>query len=523
MPALTFYARRCQAISPYDWIDSEPQLYSIGLCNYRPIPANGERTIHTHLSDYEYLSSNNIFYTMMADNLRVVHYCFTDDKRDNYINMTRYDQQGSLYYWGFRYNGHDYEFATAQGYMGSVGKYILFSDYDLTTQTISCTCAYDSVTHDYTLYGGITIGDVYPSQGSPEYKIQQFKALLNLAPGPDPYGDPYTEGGGSSVIGGGSGNYDSTSDPVSVPSLPTFGASEAGFITLFNPNISDLNDLSRYMWVNPLFDMENWKKIFADPMQAIIGLSIVPVTVSTSGTANVTIGNIRTSVVMPLVDSQYATVDCGSITVNEFWGGYLDYAPYTKVEIYLPYCGIHPLNIDDVMGKTVQVVYHIDILSGGCCVFIKCNDAILYSFAGQCCTNIPMTSENWTRSIHGVLTAAISLGSMVATDGKTAPMALPQFASAVTNDLKPTVERSGALSGSVGLLSYQKPYLIFTRPRQAVPANQNKFLGYPSYITAQISTLSGYTEFESIHLDHIGCTDAELIELENLLKAGVIL
>lgn len=523
MPALTFYARRCQPVSPYTWIDPAPRLFSIGLCNYRPIPADGTRTINTQISDYEYLSTDNIYYALMADNINDARYCLTNDPTKNFIYLGRRDYESTNVTWYFNYNNSICAWITLQGYEGTVGKYLLFSDYDLTADTICCTCAYSTARQNYTLYGGGKIGTYDTSTYTQAQQIQMFKDLLNLAPGPDPYGDPYTEGGGSTSVGGGTGNFDSSSEAVPVPSLPTLSASEAGFITLFNPSVTNLSDLSRYMWVNPLFDMANWKKIFADPMDAILGLSIVPVTVPTSGSANVNIGNITTSIVMPLVSSQYVTVDCGSIQVNEFWGGYLDYAPYTKLEIYLPYCGIHPLNIDDIMGKTIQVVYHIDILSGGCCAFIKSGDAILYSFAGQCCANIPITNENWTRLINGVLSSAIAIGSMMASDGATAPHAAPQLASAVTNDLKPTVERSGAMSGTTGILAYQKPYLIFTRPRQAVPANQNKFLGYPSYITATISDLRGFTEFESVHLDHIGCTDAELTELENLLKAGVIL
>ena len=225
---------------------------------------------------------------------------------------------------------------------------------------------------------------------------------------------------------------------------------------------------------------------------------------------------------MPLVSNQYVVVNCGSIQVKEFWGGYLDYSPYTKAEIYLPYCGIHAIDIDDIMGKTVNVVYHIDILSGACCVYVKCDTAVLYTFIGQCSSSIPITGDNWTNVINGVLSAAVSVGSMVATGGSTAPMAIPQLASTVTNSLKPSIEKSGAMGGTGGLLAYQYPYLIITRPRQALPEDQNKFMGYPSFVTVELSTLRGYTEVEHVHLENIGATDSELKEIVTLLKNGVI-
>ena len=418
---------------------------------------------------------------------------------------------GRLMVNGAGYNFMSGEFATRPN------SYAVFTDIpkiDSPSNTImqGSFCATSKEATEYRLY----------SRGYlPDDVRRALFTLIAKAPGPEPDPDPY-KGGGISVIGGGIGNFDTSSESINIPGLPATTAVSTGFLTLFNPSTTNLRDLASYMWANPLFDLSAWRKIFADPMGAILGLSIVPVTVPTSGTAEVTVGNIPTGIEMPLVSSQYVVVDCGSIQVKEFWGGYLDYSPYTKAEIYLPYCGIHAIDIDDIMGKTVNVVYHIDILSGACCVYVKCDTAILYTFIGQCSSSIPITGDNWTNVINGVLSAAVSVGSMVATGGATAPMALPQLASTVTNSLKPSIEKSGAMGGTGGLLAYQYPYLIITRPRQALPENQNKFMGYPSFVTAKLETLRGYTEVEQVHLENINATDSELKEIETLLKNGVI-
>lgn len=362
----------------------------------------------------------------------------------------------------------------------------------------------------------------------------------NVPPAPDP-SDPFSNGGTTEGTGGpsggsGGGNFDHTSDPIDIPSLPTLSAVDTGFITLFNPSAAQLRDLATYMWSNPLFDLDAWKKIFADPMDAILGLSIVPVNVPSGSAAPVTVGNISTGVSMTKATAQYVEVDCGSLNVSEFWGAYLDYAPYTKCEINLPYCGIHPIDIDDIMGKTVTVKYHIDILSGACTAFVKCGDSVLYEFVGQCAASIPITGDNWTNVINGVMQIAASVGSMVATGGLAAPVtganAVESVGKAVAIDasiastimsMKPAIEKSGSLGGVGGMLATQKPYLILSRPRQALPVNQNTFTGYPSYITFVLSDLSGYTEIESIHLENVPATSAELDEIITLLKGGVIL
>lgn len=358
------------------------------------------------------------------------------------------------------------------------------------------------------------------------YKINAFDDVDLLTDGSiifDEYNipDPYKPGGESGT-GGGTGDFDDQSDPVTIPALPQVSAVNTGFITIFNPTISEMLSLSTYMWSNPLFDVSAWKKIFADPMQAILGLSIVPVAVPDGGRKVVTVGNIPTGIEMTTAASQYVVVDCGSLNVNEFWGAYLDYDPFTKAEIYLPYIGTHALAVDDIMGKTVSVVYHIDILSGACCAYVKCGDSVLYSFTGQCASSIPITGDNWTNVINGALSIAGSIGSMVATGGMSAPMEIDNIASTAVNSMKPSIEKSGSMGGTGGLLGVQTPYLILTRPRQALPKDQNVFKGYPAFITATMGDLSGYTEIETVHLEDIPATDAEIVEIENILKTGVI-
>ena len=388
---------------------------------------------------------------------------------------------------------------------------------------------------DYSKYLILGFGAFYTSSGkstwvrmarlansgySSEF-IEFFKNANSDTRPPKECTDPYGKGGDSET-GGGTGDFDGTGNDIDIPDLPTLSSVDTGFITLFNPSASELRNLANYMW-GDLFDVSTWKKIFADPMDAILGLSIVPVAVPNGGSSDITVGNISTGVSMNKAASQYVAVDCGTLNVNEYWGGYLDYDPYTKAEIYLPYIGIHPLAVDDIMNKPVHVVYHIDILSGACCAYVKCGGSVLYSFVGQCSCSIPITGNDWTNVVNGALSIAASIGTMVATGGASAPMSVTSIASTSVNSMKPNVEKSGSLGGMGGMLGVQTPYLILTRPRQALPARQNEFMGYPSFITMSLGDCSGYTEIEKIHLENIPATEQELSEIENLLKGGVIL
>lgn len=311
--------------------------------------------------------------------------------------------------------------------------------------------------------------------------------------------------------------------------MPQLSAVDTKFITLFNPTIEELQNLASYMW-SSLFDLDAWKKIFADPIDSILGLSIVPVSVPEGGKAVVTVGNISTGVSMTKAASQYVTVDCGSLNVNEYWGAYLDYEPFTKAELYLPYIGTRTISVDDIMGKNVHIKYNVDILTGACGAYVKCGNSVLYNYVGQCSGSIPITGNDWTNVINGIISIASAVGAVVGGGaiggvggavGAAASVA-PSATSTVVNSMKPIVQKSGSLSSVGGMLGIQKPYLILTRPRQALPANQNTFMGYPSFITMQLSSCSGFTQISSIHLENIPATPGELNELESILREGVI-
>ena len=338
--------------------------------------------------------------------------------------------------------------------------------------------------------------------------------------------NPY-EDGGDSDDGGGGGDFDNTSEDIEVPTLPTSSATASGFVNIFAPTLNQLNQLASYMWSSEFYD--NIVKLWADPMNVILGLSIVPVNVPVDDIREVKCGNVSSGVSMYHASTQFVMLDCGTINVNEYWGAYLDYSPYTKIQLYLPYCGTHSLDIDDIMGRSINVTYHIDILSGSCVAFVKSSgkglNSVLYEFSGNVSTQIPVTGENFSRLIQTAISSVASLGSTVATGGLSAPMAISTIGSLANNvaNSKPEIERSGSMSGSTGLMGIQKPYLILTRPKQCIPKNVQKFKGFPSMKFQKLSDVKGFTIISEILLKNITASDEEIAEIKNLLKEGVIL
>ena len=367
----------------------------------------------------------------------------------------------------------------------------------------------------------------------PQSWVDDLNGLDVYEPDTDPYSDD-----DESETGGGSDSGDQDAwddgDTTPVPGLPELSATDTGFITLYNPNLLELQNLASYMWTG-LFDVNNFRKIVANPMDTILGLSIVPVNVPAGTSQAVMVGNISTGVSMTKAASQYVEVDCGKIKIKELRHSYLDYSPYTKISIMLPYIGSHDLTIDQLYASddgALGCIYHIDILSGACVAFITFNDDVIAQYSGQCAVSIPINGNDFTNTIRA-LTGLVSAGvGMVASGGLSAPVSAASIAGGITAaantavnvaSSKPTYSRSGNIGGANGIMAVQKPYVILERPRLCAPANQNKYAGYPGYITYSLSNLSGFTQIEHIRLNGIPMTDSERTELLSMLREGVIL
>lgn len=356
-----------------------------------------------------------------------------------------------------------------------------------------------------------------------DISITAFDPIENT----DPYivDDPATFGGG-----GGAGEDPDEIEKATIPPLPELSAVDTGLVTLYTATNAQLQSLGGYLWSN-LWDIEtNFKKLFADPMNCLIGLSIVPVTPSAGGAVNVKFGNITTNIALNKLSSQFVELDCGSVNIKEYVGSFLDYSPYVNISLYLPYVGYRELSPDDVMNDTIHVVYHIDVLSGGCCAMIETGrKGLLYSFNGSCITNVPITAINYSGAIQNAVSAVgAGLTTVAGIATGAAPVAAVGAASMLSSaantamNSKPTIQRSGSMGGSAGLMSYQKPLLVITRPRMSVPDKLNKFVGLTTNVTMNLSQVKGFTQVEHVHLSGIAATQDEKDELMTLLRQGVI-
>ena len=311
------------------------------------------------------------------------------------------------------------------------------------------------------------------------------------------------------------------------PAIAGGGGSATGLANLYNPTLAQVKQFSRWLWGSDGLNLDQFKKLLQDPMQAIIGLHVIYATPSTGANRDIQVGYINSGVPSKIVTEQYTEIDCGTVTINEYFGDARDYSPYTQVYCYLPFIGIVELNADDVVNSTLDIKYKIDVLTGCCLAQLTVKkyglNAVLYTYTGNCAVQMPITSGNYLSTVASLLGAVVSGAAAVATGGALAPVAIGAAANAMGGGARASVAMSGSLGSNAGAMGIRKPYLIIKRVESADANGYNEFYGYPTNKRVNLSQLTGYVRVKEIHLSGTNATEDEQNEIVTLLKEGVIL
>lgn len=292
---------------------------------------------------------------------------------------------------------------------------------------------------------------------------------------------------------------------------------------IYNPTQGELNSFGSWLWSSNFVDQ--LLKLFNDPMQAIIGLHKVFAPPAISGASTIKVGYLDSGVSSNVVGNQYTTIDCGSVNISEYFGNVFDYDPFTQIYIYLPFVGIERLDIGEVMRGSVGVKYHVDVLTGACLAEITVirdgAGGILYTFAGNCAVQYPVSSGSYMGIVASLASIAGGVVGTIASGGALAPVAMGAVSGIMNAHTR--VNHSGAFSGNAGAMGVKTPYIIITRPQTCLADNFPAFDGYPANKTTPLSACSGFVKCETCHVENVPATDAELSEIEMLLKGGVII
>ena len=330
-----------------------------------------------------------------------------------------------------------------------------------------------------------------------------------------------------------------TIDPAPPPVIPLPFSSTTGLISVYHPTQSELLAFCNWLWVT--WQDATIEKIWNNPFDGIITLFELYCTPTDVGRKTIRSGFLDSNVSSETI-SRYTEIDCGSIGVPEYFGNYLDYAPYSKCHIYLPFIGIIELNVDDIVGHGVNVTYRIDEYNGSCIAMITVAKStsvngtdveysnIMYQFSGNCAVDLPIAGGSQAAIKAGMLEAAAwGLGSVVGgIMSGSSPLSIGAgmaygAASAVHSlvSAKSSVQHSGSFGASFGALGNKKPFIIVTRPKQIQVPNYQELYGYPAHKMVTIGDCTGYLRCREVHVISPTASDEEKTLIEQMLKEGV--
>lgn len=329
-------------------------------------------------------------------------------------------------------------------------------------------------------------------------------------------------------------------DPLP-PTIALPFSSTTGLISVYNPTQSELLSFAQWLWVT--WQDATIEKIWNNPFDGVITLFELYCTPTIVGRKNIRSGFLDSGVAADTV-SRYTEIDCGSIGIPEYYGNYLDYSPYSKAFIYLPFIGVVEVSVDDIVGHCVNITYRIDEYNGSCIAMITVAKIttvngeeveysnLLYQFSGNCAVELPLAGGTQAAIRAGMIQAA-SYGITGAIGG-IASMLSGGIASGVSQiangvgaavgslvSAKSSVQHSGSFGASYGAMGGKIPYITIIRPKQIQVPNYNLLYGYQAHKAVNVGSCTGYLRCREVHVHSSTASNEEKALIEQLLKEGV--
>lgn len=345
---------------------------------------------------------------------------------------------------------------------------------------------------------------------------------------------------------GPSGDDEDNNDPVNTAGAPyAKGLVNYYAMTAGSPLINHISE-ALSTW-----DLQNTGK---DLYKNLVSCKLIkpPAPIPTSGSEPLTIYGEKpqyqgADINLPVVSGN-PDATFGPYSISRKFNDFRDYAPYTRVCIYLPYCGWCDLP-SHVVGRSVTVKYFTDIIAATVRAVVFCGNNIVAEAAGVMGLDIPFTADavgmkqagvvsGLTAYAGGALQTAAGVASIVTTKGGKgigeALSGASKLVSAYTQTAIAFNENTTEISGKNGdgcCLSGATNIIIkIIRPKYGasstapfVPAGYAHSVGFVSNKQVRVGNVSGLLIADNVDTSGIaGATDAERAEIKRVLETGLI-
>lgn len=342
-----------------------------------------------------------------------------------------------------------------------------------------------------------------------------------------PFGDS-TPGG---TIGG-YGTYDDTSDNFPIPPnrlndvYSSILSNISGKIQMYTLDSVAYSTFLGKIYTSDFWDY--WKNTIFNPIDGIYSCIRVPfneLDLTRTAVAKINVSNTE----LEILAGAYRVTNnfvcdqtiISNYAIDEYFGSFLDYAPHTTCELFIPFYGTVTLDVNEIMGGKISITRRNNYVNGDFVVFVQCTNRfgviVTHAYAGNAAMTLPITAGN-----DGSPNRILDLVQGVAN------LAMGNYVGAGTSAVNALTEKGSTstvqkLSGGSGWNASHDFALIFRRVCQSNPENYTKENGRQADEFVKFSDLSGYTEVSAVDMKFASgkITSAEIDEINNLLKQGV--
>lgn len=323
--------------------------------------------------------------------------------------------------------------------------------------------------------------------------------------------------------------------------------------------------------------IEGLKLYGENPLNGLIDCRLYPFDLSSlsSSAERIIIGRVTTDVYGRKMQNDATYVlDLGKCTFFKHFKNYLDYSPYTTGRLFLPYCGMVPIDTAEFMGHEISAKLIVDVITGVCCCCIYCDNILIITANGVCGCEISMTGTDSAAyasamvnqfanaivqtagGIAGIAGGATLAGTGASLINRASNIANANYDRLGDYNMGLKAERMGgagmgaggasAVNGLTGFWNMQHtptqyaqrgssspccetwlpqyPYFIIDRPIPNIPTGYGHNVGFACIETGPLSNFSGFTICSNVDTSGFAqATEAERNELKMLLEAGVFL
>lgn len=294
---------------------------------------------------------------------------------------------------------------------------------------------------------------------------------------------------------------------------------DCGLFTCYELTKSELNSLGTVLWSSGF--LENFNFFVTDPKDCLISLRAYPFDVISGSSQKMVVGNKTIDVTGRPITELYQTISIGSISIKPYFNNYMDYAPYTQIQLYLPFIGTVDLDPNDVMNSVITVNYRVEVLTGGCTASVTVNKdgikAVLYQFSGSMGMTLPLTSVDYSSLYTSSVGTLLKAGVGVATSN---PLMVAESGLGLLNNSTPSAKTMGA-GGNSNMTQNLACFAIIYRNIPDTPDGYQNYIGKTVNEYGRIGDYKDLVKLNSYKMSVANLTESERADLENLLETGI--